>query len=292
MLECPNQRVGWGRPLGFLPAVSSRRRSFEHSGREEARRREMKQFLTSSSQSSVSGARTAVDSHGAHVQESSFRVNREREEITGAISRSRIAVQARGSEPHHSTLTHNNSMGLKCLLATVGIVFTLSISSVFAEPATLSFTDCFSGDPAYQVQVSNVYGQKLDDRYLNFTIIGNSPIQIVSASNNTEEPVASTCHLIHSFSLQCVRVRCADLVDCLRSDPFHDHRPAHVQRMGQRILLLRHPPTPVPASHSRCERRQRLLPANARTLRVLDRLQVSGGLPARNIQHPSARPRP
>lgn len=86
-------------------------------------------------------------------------------------------------------------MGLKCLLATVGILFILGVSSVVAEPATLPFTDCFSGQAPHKVQISNVYGQKLGDRYLNFTIIGNTPIEIISASNNTDEPVASACHL-------------------------------------------------------------------------------------------------
>lgn len=101
-------------------------------------------------------------------------------------------------------------MGLKCLLATVGIIFTLGISSVVAEPATLPFTDCFSGDTSHKVQISNVYAQTLSDRYLNFTIIGNSPIEIVSASNNTDAPVASACHL-NSFKVPGCGL--ADLVD-------------------------------------------------------------------------------
>ena len=85
-------------------------------------------------------------------------------------------------------------MGLKCLLATVGIGFILSVSSGVAEPATLPFTDCFSGDSAHKVQISSVYGQTLSDRYLNLTIIGSTPIEIVSANNSTDEPVASMCH--------------------------------------------------------------------------------------------------
>lgn len=88
----------------------------------------------------------------------------------------------------------NNSMGLESLLATVGVVFILSLSSVVAEPATLPFTDCFSGDISHKVQISTVYGQTLSDRYFNLTIIGNTSFQIVSASNNTNEPVASECH--------------------------------------------------------------------------------------------------
>ena len=115
-------------------------------------------------------------------------------------------------------------MGLKCLLVTVGVIFILSVSSVVAEPATLPFTDCFSGDPSHQVQISSVFGQTLSDRYLNFTIIGNTPIQIISASNDTNEPVASMCHL-NSIIFPQMRPACGcvDIADCFSSDPIHDH---------------------------------------------------------------------
>lgn len=86
-------------------------------------------------------------------------------------------------------------MGLKGPLATVGIIFTLYFSSVAAEPATLPFTDCSSGDASYRVQIATVYGQTLSDRYLNLTITGNSPINIVSANNSTSETLASACPL-------------------------------------------------------------------------------------------------
>ena len=95
-------------------------------------------------------------------------------------------------------------MGLESLLVTVGIIFILSLSSVVAEPATLPFTDCFSGNTSHKVQISTVYGQTLGNRYLNLTVIGNSPIQIVSASNNTSEPVASAC-LLQFINLPPVR---------------------------------------------------------------------------------------
>lgn len=159
-----------------------------------------------------------------------------------------ITIYLPGTWPdtHCFTLTCNNSMGLKCLLATVGTIFILSISSVVAEPATLPFTDCFSGNPSHKVQVSTVYGQTLSNRYLNFTIIGDTPIDIISASNDTNEPVASACHL-NSFNVPGCGF--ADLVDYFPSDPFHDHRPTHIQRMGQWILLLCHSPSPVPAPH-------------------------------------------
>ena len=199
-------------------------------------------------------------------------------------------VQARGRKhtaSHELTTTScNNSMGLKCLLATVGITFILAIPPVVAEPATLSFADCFSGEAAHKVQVSTVYGQQLSNRYLNFTIIGNTPIEIVSASNNTAEPVASACHL-NSFNEPGCDF--ADLLDCFPSHSFHDHRPTHVQRMGQWILLLCYTPPPVSASHPSNERRKRILSANAWTFRVFDSFEASSGLRTCDIQHPPAR---
>lgn len=105
-------------------------------------------------------------------------------------SRSQSPACARGCKPQHLTPTCNNSMGLESLLATVGTIFTLALS-VVAEPATLPFTDCFGGNATYKLNISTVYGQTLSDRYLNLTIIGNAPIEIISANNNTSEPVAS-----------------------------------------------------------------------------------------------------
>lgn len=92
-------------------------------------------------------------------------------------------------------------MRLKSLLVTIGFIFILGLSFVVAEPATLLFTDCFSGDPSHKVQISTVYGQTLSSRYLNLTIIGNTSLEIVNAGNGTDGPVASTCHL-NSFILQ------------------------------------------------------------------------------------------
>ena len=120
-------------------------------------------------------------------------------------------------------------MGLESLLATVGIIFILIFSSVVAEPATLAFTDCFGGDDSYKLQISTVYGQTLSDRYLNLTILGSTPIEVFSASNDTD-PVASAC-LLSSFShFQCCIPGCGftDHADSLPSYPLLVHRPAHV----------------------------------------------------------------
>lgn len=85
-------------------------------------------------------------------------------------------------------------MGPKSLLATVGITFVLGLSSVVAEPATLPFTDCSSGNASREVEISTVYGQTLSDRYLNLTIIGSTPVEIISASNDSNQSIASACH--------------------------------------------------------------------------------------------------
>ena len=181
-------------------------------------------------------------------------------------------------------------MGLKCLLATVGSFFILAFSSVAAEPATLPFTDCFTGNASSKMQVSTVYGQTLSDRYLNFTIIGDTPVGIVSASNNTNAPVASACHPNSFISLQCCLSGPVLLILWYFSSyPFHDHQPTHVQCMEQWILLLRHTSSPVSPSLPRCGFRRHLLSLEPRSLRILHHFEVSGGLRTRHIQHPSPR---
>ncbi|THH11480.1 hypothetical protein EW145_g629 [Phellinidium pouzarii] len=68
--------------------------------------------------------------------------------------------------------------------------FTLSVS---AQPATLSFTDCTSGnavDSAKKINVSTVYGQIVTGenlgRHLNLTVIGNTGQEITPISNDTQ----------------------------------------------------------------------------------------------------------
>ncbi|TBU33070.1 hypothetical protein BD311DRAFT_652998 [Dichomitus squalens] len=65
-----------------------------------------------------------------------------------------------------------------------------------AQPATVQFSDCFSSPNISQkLDVSTVYAQYFpkssNGPYINFTVIGTSPQQIVSASNGTN-PVATT----------------------------------------------------------------------------------------------------
>ena len=72
------------------------------------------------------------------------------------------------------------------------VLLCFSIFNVLAQPASLSFSDCTSGDalaPALKINVSTVYGQIVTDsnlgRHLNLTVIGNTGQQIIPISNET-----------------------------------------------------------------------------------------------------------
>lgn len=87
-----------------------------------------------------------------------------------------------------------NSRIMKGLLpGLVGSAHTLwLLSPVFAQPASLVFQDCFSDSNATQkLQISTVYAQVLDGGRLDLTVLGTAPVQIVRASNTTDNPVAS-----------------------------------------------------------------------------------------------------
>ncbi|KAF7317221.1 TRP domain-containing protein [Mycena chlorophos] len=66
-------------------------------------------------------------------------------------------------------------------LALVSVLLGRAVPAL-ADPATLAFNDCFSGNASLKLSVDTVYGQVLDDpqlgTYLNLTVIGNSPQQI------------------------------------------------------------------------------------------------------------------
>ncbi|KAJ7055094.1 hypothetical protein C8F01DRAFT_1030621 [Mycena amicta] len=64
----------------------------------------------------------------------------------------------------------------------------------FADPATLSFDDCFSGNSSMKLTVNQVYGQVLNSAelgaYLNLTVIGNSP-QDISGFTDSSSSLAT-----------------------------------------------------------------------------------------------------
>jgi hypothetical protein len=70
---------------------------------------------------------------------------------------------------------------------TAALLCLLLALPVFADPASLSFVDCFSGNASAKLAVSDVYGQVLDSaelgRYLNLTVIGTSPQDIFGFTN-------------------------------------------------------------------------------------------------------------
>lgn len=86
-----------------------------------------------------------------------------------------------------------------CALPHLLLILALSLSlftSTTAQPATLQFSDCFSSSNTSQkLDVSTVYAQFFpagpsSGAYINFTVIGTSPLQIMAASDGPN-PVAS-----------------------------------------------------------------------------------------------------
>ncbi|OJT05400.1 hypothetical protein TRAPUB_3841 [Trametes pubescens] len=87
-----------------------------------------------------------------------------------------------------------------CALPHLLFILALSLSlftSTTAQPATLQFSDCFSSSNTSQkLDVSTVYAQFFpagpsSGAYINFTVIGTSPLQIMAASDGPN-PVATT----------------------------------------------------------------------------------------------------
>lgn len=99
---------------------------------------------------------------------------------------------ARNSRLHARVREH----GL-CHMTAIFLVFLLSITPSYAQPAAVQFRDCFSGSNTTQkLNVSAVYAQLIpqDDgrANLNFTLVGSTPQVIVEASSDQNNPVAST----------------------------------------------------------------------------------------------------
>lgn len=98
---------------------------------------------------------------------------------------------------------------------------------VQADPASLPFTDCFSGDGVRKLTVSTVYGQVVrgvdgkSKTGLNLTIFGENPQEIVGSSSS------SLCELHHVSELglsSCSRLDNLSVV--VTSDSLHcDDRP-------------------------------------------------------------------
>ncbi len=85
---------------------------------------------------------------------------------------------------------------------------------VQADPASLPFTDCFSGDGVRKLTVSTVYGQVVrgidgqSKTGLNLTIFGENPQEIVGSSSSSlcelhhvSEPGLSSCSRLDNLSV-------------------------------------------------------------------------------------------
>lgn len=53
---------------------------------------------------------------------------------------------------------------------------------VFADPATLDFNDCFSGNASQKLSVSSVYGQVVNHE-LHLVVLGQTPLEIDGFTN-------------------------------------------------------------------------------------------------------------
>lgn len=75
----------------------------------------------------------------------------------------------------------------------------LLFSCTIAQPATLNFDDCFTGNDSQKLDVSTVYAQFQKDgpqgTILNFTVLGNTPV-VIEQSSGGSNPVASKSHTI------------------------------------------------------------------------------------------------
>ena len=152
------------------------------------------------------------------------------------------------------------------------LAFTVSrFSLTTAQPATLQFSDCFSSSNTSQkVEISAVYAQFFPDSpsgpYINFTVIGSSPQQIIAASDGPN-PVASKSHI---FPPRSPKTHNKTPTRLRPSDTIHDHRNPHLPTTEQQreLVLLRDAPSRVPPPQQRPRPRQ-LLPPRSRPVRIL-----------------------
>ena len=140
-----------------------------------------------------------------------------------------------------------------------------------AQPATIQFSDCFSSsNTSEKIDISTVYAQFFPDSaigpYINFTVIGSSPQQIIAASDGPN-PVASKSHIFRSRSPKTHNKTPTRLRP---SDTIHDHRNPHLPTTEQQreLVLLRDAPSRVPPPQQRPRPRQ-LLPPRSRPVRIL-----------------------
>lgn len=60
----------------------------------------------------------------------------------------------------------------------------LLVHPSFAQPATLLFDDCYTGDASRKMSVDTVYSQIIDDQTLNFTVLGDTAADIINSNTS------------------------------------------------------------------------------------------------------------
>lgn len=68
----------------------------------------------------------------------------------------------------------------RCLL----VLLFLLVHPSLAQPATLVFNDCYSGNASRKMSVDTVYSQIIGDQ-LNFTVLGDSATEIINSNTTT-----------------------------------------------------------------------------------------------------------
>ena len=65
------------------------------------------------------------------------------------------------------------------------LLFVFAFPRVLASPATLPFTDCFTGNISQKLSVSTVYAQVVGDN-LNVVVLGQTPQEIDGFTNSSK----------------------------------------------------------------------------------------------------------
>lgn len=122
-----------------------------------------------------------------HRHRSSFGVNSRQQDMCIPDGVDRPSASASSSSSCSPTATMKPpSFLVSCAL--VPLLCLLHLTN--AQPATLSFSDCASGEiPSQQINISSVYGQIITDdslgKHLNLTLVGASGAAIIPISTVT-----------------------------------------------------------------------------------------------------------
>ncbi|KAI6024474.1 hypothetical protein EDC04DRAFT_249060 [Pisolithus marmoratus] len=109
----------------------------------------------------------------------------------------RMMMRMVAPQSHRSSSSSSSSQACLCLLL---VLLPLAVS---AQPATLPFNDCFTGNVAQKMSVDTVYSQIVDGQRLNLTVLGQTAQQIIGDANTTNLATLftqATTLTINSFS--------------------------------------------------------------------------------------------